>query len=121
LVIGAGMDVGVLFNGGGALLLIGAVVGVSILAKFCSGWFATRIHGFTFQESAFAGTATLPQLSTSLAVAFVGLEMGVIDDQLITAMIVLSIATTFFGPILMKSLASHYAKKESKAPEPILQ
>jgi len=121
LVIGAEMDVGVLFNGGGALMLIGAVVAVSILAKFCSGWFAARIHGFTSKESAFAGVATLPQLSTSLAVAFVGLEMGVIDDQLITAMIVLSIATTFLGPILMKSLASRYAKKECKSSEPTLQ
>jgi len=114
IVIGAQMDVGVLFNGGGAMLLIASVVLISVIAKFCSGWVGAKINGFSNIESALAGSATLPQLSTSLAVAFVGLEMGIIDDKLITAMIVLSIVTTFLGPILMKSLAPR-CERERKA------
>ncbi len=115
IIIGSQMDVGVLFSGGTALALIAAVVCVSVLSKFISGWVAGKLNGFTSRESILAGVATIPQLSTTLAVAFVGLEMGVIDENLITAMIVLSIATTFFGPILVKLLARRCTEESSTA------
>ncbi|MCP4648136.1 MAG: hypothetical protein GY852_10470, partial [bacterium] len=86
------------------------------LSKFVGGLLAGKANGFTSKESVIAGAATIPQLSTTLAVAFVGREMGLIDDILITAMIVLSIATTFCGPILVKYLTEPMTGRE--APEP---
>ncbi len=105
IIIGTEMDISIFSRWGSALYLIFAVALVSILSKFLSGWFAGRACGFTEQESELAGVSTIPQLSTTLAVAFVGLEMGILDDNMVTAMIVLSIATTFLGPILMSKLA----------------
>jgi Kef-type K+ transport system membrane component KefB len=106
IIIGTGMDISIFFRWGGALYLIFAVALVSLLSKFLSGWAAAKSCGFSSQESSVAGVSTIPQLSTTLAVAFVGLEMGILDDNMVTAMIVLSIATTFLGPILMSRLAS---------------
>lgn len=105
IIIGTEMDISIFSRWSGALYLIFAVALVSLLSKFMSGWLAGRVCGFGGQESALAGVSTIPQLSTTLAVAFVGLEMGILDDSMVTAMIVLSIATTFLGPILMSRLA----------------
>jgi Kef-type K+ transport system membrane component KefB len=105
IIIGTEMDISIFSRWGGAIYLIFAVALVSLLSKFLSGWFAARACGFSEQESELAGVSTTPQLSTTLAVAFVGLEMGILDDNMVTAMIVLSIATTFLGPILMSRLA----------------
>ncbi len=116
IIIGAEMDIGVFFGGGEALMVIFIIVAASVFSKFFGGILAGRANGFTSKESVIAGAATIPQLSTTLAVAFVGREMGLIDDVLITAMIVLSIATTFCGPILVKYLTEPMTGRE--APEP---
>ncbi len=105
IIIGTQMDVSILYNWGSALYLVLAVVAVSVISKFASGWFAAKACGFDSKESSLAGVSTIPQLSTTLAVAFVGLEMGLLDDNMITAMIILSIATTFIGPILMSAIS----------------
>jgi Kef-type K+ transport system membrane component KefB len=105
IIIGTQTDVSILYRWGDALSLVLAVVAASILAKFASGWLAAKACGFDSKESSLAGVSTIPQLSTTLAVAFVGLEMGLLDDSMITAMIILSIATTFIGPILMSATA----------------
>lgn len=116
IIIGAEMDVGVLFGGGEGLTIILIIVAAAVLSKFIGGLLAGKANGFTSKESVIAGAATIPQLSTTLAVAFVGRELGLIDDILITAMIVLSIATTFCGPILVKYLTEPMTGRE--APEP---
>ena len=116
IIIGAEMDIGVFSAGGEALTVILIIVAASVLSKFFGGLLAGKANGFTAKESVIAGAATIPQLSTTLAVAFVGREMGLIDDILITAMIVLSIATTFCGPILVKYLTTPMTGRE--APEP---
>ncbi|MFP3949505.1 MAG: cation:proton antiporter [Candidatus Micrarchaeia archaeon] len=112
IIIGAEMDVGVLFNGGEGLSIILIIVAAAVLSKFLGGFLAGKVNGFNSKESIISGVATIPQLSTTLAVAFVGLEMGLIDDMLITAMIVLSIATTFCGPILVKLLLGPMTGRE---------
>jgi Kef-type K+ transport system membrane component KefB len=105
IIIGTQMDISIFSRWSDALYLVASVVAVSIFAKFASGFLAAKSCGFDSRESSLAGVSTIPQLSTTLAVAFVGLEMGILDDNMITAMIVLSIATTFIGPILMSSIA----------------
>ncbi|MBN2121515.1 cation:proton antiporter [Candidatus Micrarchaeota archaeon] len=105
IIIGTQMDVSILSRWGSALYLVLAIAAVSVISKFASGWLAAKSCGFDSKESALAGVSTIPQLSTTLAVAFVGLEMGLLDDNMITAMIILSIATTFIGPILMSAIA----------------
>ncbi len=112
IIIGAEMDVGVLFNGGEGLSIILIIAAAAVLSKFLGGFLAGKVNGFNSKESIISGVATIPQLSTTLAVAFVGLEMGLIDDMLITAMIVLSIVTTFSGPILVKMLTKPMTGRE---------
>ena len=105
IVVGANTNIRVLGDVGGALLITIAVIGASIAAKFFSGWVGGKLLRFSNREASLIGVSTIPQLSTTLAVAFTGFELGVLDEKLVTAMIVLSIITTFLAPFLIRLLS----------------
>ncbi len=111
IIIGAQTDIGVFLTVGSAVVITAVVLVASISSKFISGWVGGRLMGFNSTESALVGASTIPQLSTTLAVAFVGLEFNLLDHQMITAMIALSIVTTFVGPLLVARIANKLKEK----------
>jgi len=110
IVIGAQTDISVLTDFQNALPLILAVVFGSVLAKFLSGWIGGRMVGFSSDQSLLFGISSVPQLSTTLAVAFTALTLGLIDQELITAMVMLSVMTVLIGPALINLFAVRIKK-----------
>jgi len=106
VVIGFQTNLSVLTSFGGVLTLTLVVLIGSITSKFWSGWLGGRLAGFQKRESLVIGAATLPQLSTTLAVVFSGVQLGLFEEELMTAMVVLSIVTTIVGPILVSFFMS---------------
>ncbi len=102
VVVGMETDISVFVAGGGALVLILVVLFGSMISKFFSGWFAARVSGFNNNDSLTFGFATIPQLSTTLAVAFTAVELGILENELATAMVILSIVTTLVAPIALR-------------------
>lgn len=86
--------------------LICILVGFSILGKFVSGWIGGWLIGFSKSERKFASFAMVPQLSTTLATAFVGLQYGLIDQAIVTAMIILGITSIVISSIGMSTTSS---------------
>lgn len=103
ILIGMNTDIRVFIEGKESLALIFAVVFGSLASKFISGWVGARIAGFSKSDSYTVGVATIPQLSTTLAVVFTAVELGLIADTLITAMVILSIVTTILAPVLLRA------------------
>ncbi len=112
VVVGSRTDLSVIYLASGALAMTIAVVLGSSVAKYVSGWLGARLSGFSSAESRLLGVATMPQLSTTLAVAFAGFELGYLDTSLMTALVVLSIVTTFVAPILVRSFGKKVPKTE---------
>ncbi|MBD3359618.1 MAG: hypothetical protein GF365_02835 [Candidatus Buchananbacteria bacterium] len=110
IIVGAETDYHLLFEVKTALLLTIVVILGSFLAKFISGYFAGRLIGFSGQASALLGVATTPQLSTTLAVVFIGHELGFLDNNLMTAMVALTLFTTFIGPFFINLIAKRIPK-----------
>lgn len=104
IVVGMKTDLSVLANAENVLPLIILIVLGSVLSKFVSGFLGARIVSFNFRDAAFFGASSIPQLSTTLAVAYTAREFGIIDENLNTALVLLSIITTFFGPTLMRAI-----------------
>ena len=94
----------------GAVLLIAAIVLGSLISKFTSGWIGGRIVGFTSSQSLLVGASTIPQLSTTLAVVFTAAALGLLDQELITALVVLSTVSTFIGPPLIQMFSRRITK-----------
>ncbi len=92
---------------GSSIFLITAIVIGSMTAKFSSGFIASKIIGFTNRESALIGASSIPQLSITLAVAFIGLQLGLVNEEIIAGLIALTITSTIIAPtiiaIIMKS------------------
>ena len=63
------------------------------------------------------GSATVPQLSTTLAVAFAGLELGILNSDIVTALVIVSIITTFIGSFLIKIFSKDYIREEVEVNE----
>jgi len=82
------------------------IIAGSVLSKFLSGWIGGRMVGFTSDQALLFGISSVPQLSTTLAVAFTALAFDFIDQKLITAMVALSIVTVMVSPILMNILGN---------------
>jgi Kef-type K+ transport system membrane component KefB len=115
VIIGTKTNFRIFAEAGNTLFLTIAIVAGLVLAKFISGWIGAKSIGFTGKESALVGAATIPQLSTTLAAAFTGLAIGIIDEQIITALIILSIITTFLGPLLISVFTNKITKDSSNS------
>ena len=105
VVIGMETNIGILNESAGVLGLIVTIVSVSIFTKFASGWIGGKFIGFKNKDSAIIGIATIPQLSTTLAVVFTAVETGLLPEELIAAMVALSIVTTLIAPIGLRILS----------------
>lgn len=103
-VIGLTTDISVFMDGGAVLGLVVAIVAGSILSKFVSGWLGARLTGNSSKDSLIFGIATTPQLSTTLAVVFTAVELGLLESELATAMVILSIITTFVAPMALRHI-----------------
>jgi Kef-type K+ transport system membrane component KefB len=106
IILGMKTDISVFARKEGVLLITTIVVFGSMVSKFIGGWIGGKLSGFTSRESALIGASTIPQLSTTLAVVFTGVELGLLRQELISPMVILSIVTVFVAPILMRMIGT---------------
>ena len=100
--IGMTTDFSVIVASGTAIALVLAIVFGSVASKFGSGYFAAVWSGFPKREATFLGFATVPQLSTSLAVVVTAAHLDLVPMELLSAIVVLSIVTTMLAPLAMR-------------------
>ena len=120
VVIGMETDLGIFGKAPGISLLLFLVIIGSMFSKFIGGFLGARVAGFNSKESLLTGSATIPQLSTTLAAVFAGFEIGIIDSDLVAIMVFLSIVTTFVGPILLKIIISIINKENPEKETPVI-
>ena len=84
-----------------AWLSIAVVVGL-FASKILSGYLCGKLMKFQQKNRLLFGVASTPQLSTSLAVAFTALELGLIDSSLQVSIVLLSVITVLFSPLLIE-------------------
>ncbi|MBN1169660.1 cation:proton antiporter [Candidatus Micrarchaeota archaeon] len=88
-----------------------AMIVTLFVAKIGSGYIAGKLAGFSRAQSALVGIATTPQLSTTLAVAFIGLEFGILGPEIILSLTILCIVSTLMAPYLIKSFADRVRRE----------
>jgi Kef-type K+ transport system membrane component KefB len=103
--IGVETDLTAFISATGILVATIAIIGGLIVSKLLSGFLAGRIAGFSGKTSLLIGSASIPQLSTTLAVAFIASELGLFNPGLEASIVVLSIVTVIVAPFLIRMLA----------------
>jgi Kef-type K+ transport system membrane component KefB len=114
LTVGIETDLSVFSQLNGALLLVIAITAGLIISKVFSGFIAAKINQLSNRQAFFVGFSTTPQVSTSLAAAFTAYQFGIIDVNLQTSIVILSIVTVLMAPIVLSRLAT---TNSSKAPQ----
>ncbi len=101
IVIGLQTDIKVFSEIENVSFVVGLIIFGSVVSKFISGWIGAKIVGFNNNESLLFAITSIPQLSTTLATASAAFALGLIDQVLLTALVMLSISTVLISPILM--------------------
>jgi len=89
------------------IIMISLILGLMI-SKFVSGYIGGKLAKLNSKESKIFGSISMTQLTTTLAVTYAAADLGILDSTLTTTIIILSLITTFVGPIL----ASYIGKKK---------
>lgn len=102
VVVGMKTDIGVFIRGSQGLLLAAVITLGSMIAKYVSGYVGGRIIDLTDTQSKLVAASSIPQLSTTLAVVFTAAHLGLINADLSTAFVVLTVVTTFVSPLIIR-------------------
>ena len=102
IVVGSKTDISVFFETKDIAIFTVLLIVGSISAKFIAGMIAGKLNNFSLREGALIGVATIPQLSTTLAIAFTGFKLEILSSELIAALVALTIVTTLISPLLIK-------------------
>ena len=104
-IVGMDMDLTIFTQFDIRNVLIISIVGGLILSKFISGYIGGKIVKLDNRDAAMFGSVSTTQLTTTLAAAYAGFSLGLLDETLVTAVVTLSIATNLLVPIMMRWLA----------------
>lgn len=106
IIVGAQTDLSILLRAQHIFLLSIVLLGAAVFSKFASGYAGGRLLNFSPLESTTIGTSTIPRLSTTLAIAFTGFQNNLLSGELVTITILISVCTTFIGPLMLNKLAT---------------
>lgn len=115
IVVGLQTDVSVFLNINTVLLVMVSLVVALVVSKYLSGYTAARMVGFDSTESSFFAATSLPQLSTTLATAFVAFNLGLIDQALLASLVMLSVITVLLSPLLIRRFATQLQEKKEES------
>jgi Kef-type K+ transport system membrane component KefB len=105
ITIGTQANMRSLFESGETVTLAAIVIAGALFTKLASGYLGGRLSKFSAKESLFIGAATIPHLSTALAVIFAGFTLNIFPETLVAALIALTLITSFVGPFAIARLA----------------
>jgi Kef-type K+ transport system membrane component KefB/nucleotide-binding universal stress UspA family protein len=83
-----------------SFLLTFAIVAGLILSKFLAAFFTKLTYNYDFNELMVMWSLSLPQVAATLAAALVGVQVGLLKEDLFNSVIVLMLVTSILGPLI---------------------
>jgi Kef-type K+ transport system membrane component KefB len=93
-----------------------AMIATVMLTKGGAAKVGQRLFGYTSAEGWAMVGLTVPQAAATLAVALVGLEVGLLDDVVLNGAIMMMLVTCLVGPWLMEKYGRQIALVEEQRP-----
>ncbi|MBT3721545.1 cation:proton antiporter [archaeon] len=85
-------------------LMISIILGL-FLSKFISGFISAKVQGFKLYDSLIFGTISTSKLTTTLSVSFAAFSLNIIDNALLSSIVMLTVISTIAGPGLTTLIA----------------
>ncbi len=116
LSVGMLVDARVLAGSLEVWIIAAAIIAMVHLGKFAGAWISQRIFGYSREEGTLMFGLSLPQAAATLAVTFVGLEIGLFEGIVVNAVIVMILVTGLVGPSLVERFGRQIALTEETKP-----
>jgi Kef-type K+ transport system membrane component KefB/mannitol/fructose-specific phosphotransferase system IIA component (Ntr-type)/nucleotide-binding universal stress UspA family protein len=116
LSVGMLVDPRVLAGSSRVWVVAGAITVLVHLGKFAGAWVTQRAFRFTRDEGLVAFGLSLPQAAATLAVTFVGLEIGLFDEDVVNAVVMMILVTGLVGPSIVERFGHRMALEEEGKP-----
>ncbi|MDR7080273.1 Kef-type K+ transport system membrane component KefB [Neobacillus niacini] len=114
LSVGMLMDLRVLVSSPDALLVIIFISIVAIGSKLLASWITTRVYGYSKTENKVMFGLSTTHAAATLAITLVGYNFGLLDQQIINAVIIIILATCIIGPYFCEKYGRKLATSQDK-------
>ena len=116
LSVGMLVDPRVLTESTEVWILSATLIALVHLGKFLGAWSSRLLFRYDRDEGIAMFGLSSPQAAATLAVTFVGLEIGLFGEVVVNAVIVMILVTVFVGPSLVEKFGRKIALKEETRP-----
>jgi Kef-type K+ transport system membrane component KefB/mannitol/fructose-specific phosphotransferase system IIA component (Ntr-type) len=97
-------------------IIAGVLTLLVSIGKFGGAWAGGRLFGHSRDEMILMFGLSVPQAAATLAVTFVGLEIGLFDETVVNAVIIMILVTGVLGPSLVERSGRRLALHEETRP-----
>jgi Kef-type K+ transport system membrane component KefB len=88
----------------GVLLFVVILTIVAIITKMLGGYLPAKLLGVSHKESIIVGLGIVPRGEIAMIAALIGLNAGVIGQEIYSSILVMSLLTTIFAPIFLTKM-----------------
>ncbi len=85
-----------------------------VISKFIAVLLPKFLYGYSNDETLLIWSLSIPQVATTLAAALVGLNVGLLTEEVFNSVIVLMLATSILGPLLTQRFAPRLLPVKAK-------
>lgn len=85
------------------LWLVLALSGVAIITKIIGCGVPARLYGMNNKDSLIVGVGMVPRGEVAMIIALIGLNQGLVDQGVYSALILVSLITTIIPPLIMRN------------------
>ena len=102
ILVGSRIDIPSLFTNLANIRMLFIILGIALLSKFISVTLASKAVSFNWKESISMGFFHTARLSLIIAVAEIGRELGLVDNDLFSSFMIIAIISAIVGPVIGK-------------------
>lgn len=114
LSVGMLMDLRVLISSPDALMVTAIILIVGVIGKLMATWITGKVYGYSNVETKLIFGLSISQAAATLAATLVGFRLGLIDQQIVNAVIVIILVTCIMGPYFSEKYARKLALSQEK-------
>ena len=104
ILVGSKIDIPILFSSLANIRVLLIILTIALLSKFISVTLVTRVLQFNWKESLSMGFLHTARLSLIIAVAEIGRELNLVDENLFSSFMIVAMVSAIIGPVAGKYL-----------------
>lgn len=116
LSVGMLVDVRVVVGSVRVWVIAAALLAAVLVGKLVGALATQRLFGYHADEAKLMFGLSIPQAAATLAVTFIGLDIGLFDETVVNAVIVMILVTVLAGPLVVEHAGRRVALRDEELP-----